>query len=272
MNLATVRRVLRFQFVKTVVTHPPRLVDCPICDARRLYIQTNRGKLVGRRCIVCSGTLCHQATYSVIQDLFGKDLRRLTSAYELSAHGALYRALRRKSRACGFKFTCSEFLDEWTPGHTYNGVRCENVEALTFPDNTFDLVTSTGMFEHVENDAQGYREICRVLKPGGYTVFSVPFQALTNTLVHAVRRPDGSIEHLVPARYHSDPFRGENAVFVWRSYGPDIIDNLAGAGLASHVRHVEICGRRVPVIVGRKPQQESRTSDVAGTKQVEGYA
>jgi SAM-dependent methyltransferase len=254
MNLATARRLFRFQFVKTVVTHRPALVDCPICERRRLYIQTNRGKLVGRRCIVCAGTLGHQATYSVIQDIFGKGLERITSAYEISAHGALYNALRRKARARGFSFTCSEFLDGWVPGHTYDGVRCENVEALTFADDTFDLVTSTGMFEHVENDLAGYREICRVLKPGGYTIFSVPFQTHTKTLTHAKRRRDGSIEHFVPARYHSDPFRGENAVFVWRSYGPDIVDVMGTAGLIAHARHVHICGRLVPVIVGQKPE------------------
>ena len=237
-------RILRYRFLRTLIVHPPRFVHCPICDARRLYICTEP---IGWRCLICRGTAYHQGAYSVIRDVF-PDLSGV-SVYEISAHGALYNALRKRAG----QFTCSEFLDGWEPGKTYDGIRCENIERLTLPDASFDLVTSTSLFEHVEDDEQGYREIARVLKPGGYTVFTVPYDGRRKTSLRARRRPDGSIEHLMTPEYHGDPFRGDAGVFTWRNYGTDIVEVMGRAGLQAEVRYVTVpMGVRLPVIVGRK--------------------
>ncbi len=42
-----------------------------------------------------------------------------------------------------------------------------NAEALTYPDNTFDLVTISFGLRNVTNKDKALAEICRVLKPGG---------------------------------------------------------------------------------------------------------
>jgi len=47
-------------------------------------------------------------------------------------------------------------------------------EALPFPDNTFDIVYSTNVLEHVNDPAQVLREAVRVLKPGGTMQIVVP--------------------------------------------------------------------------------------------------
>ena len=51
------------------------------------------------------------------------------------------------------------------------------ITALPFADASFDLVTAFDVIEHVEDDGQVFRELCRVLKPGGCLVFSVPLHA-----------------------------------------------------------------------------------------------
>jgi ubiquinone/menaquinone biosynthesis C-methylase UbiE len=48
-----------------------------------------------------------------------------------------------------------------------------NAEKLELPDDTFDLVCGTGILHHLDLDAC-YREIHRVLKPGGVAVFEEP--------------------------------------------------------------------------------------------------
>ncbi len=42
-----------------------------------------------------------------------------------------------------------------------------SVLELPFPDNTFDLVVSTEVIEHVTSPTQAIKEMYRVLKPGG---------------------------------------------------------------------------------------------------------
>lgn len=47
-------------------------------------------------------------------------------------------------------------------------------EAIPYPDNTFDVVFSNEVIEHVENDAYFAAEMVRVLKPGGRLAIFCP--------------------------------------------------------------------------------------------------
>src|SRR5262249_41628027 len=49
-----------------------------------------------------------------------------------------------------------------------------DVVALPFGDRSFSLVLATDILEHVDDDARGAREICRVLAPGGHALITVP--------------------------------------------------------------------------------------------------
>lgn len=46
--------------------------------------------------------------------------------------------------------------------------------SLPFVDNSFDLVATLDVLEHLEDDRQALKEIWRVLKPEGKVVFTVP--------------------------------------------------------------------------------------------------
>ena len=49
-----------------------------------------------------------------------------------------------------------------------------DVVELPFGDRSFELVLATDILEHVDDDARGAREICRVLAPGGHALVTVP--------------------------------------------------------------------------------------------------
>ena len=51
---------------------------------------------------------------------------------------------------------------------------CAAGEGLPYPAETFDLILSHEVLEHVRDDAQAVREIVRALKPGGRLVLFVP--------------------------------------------------------------------------------------------------
>lgn len=55
-----------------------------------------------------------------------------------------------------------------------NQVVCGAGEKLPFPANSFDLILSHEVLEHVQDDQQAIREIVRTLKPGGRLVLFVP--------------------------------------------------------------------------------------------------
>jgi SAM-dependent methyltransferase len=50
-----------------------------------------------------------------------------------------------------------------------------DIHTMPFEDNQFDVVLCNHVLEHVANDIQAMQEICRVLKPGGWSILQVPF-------------------------------------------------------------------------------------------------
>jgi len=53
-------------------------------------------------------------------------------------------------------------------------ILCGVGEQLPFPDESFDLVLSNEVIEHVQSDREAVREIVRTLKPGGRLVLFCP--------------------------------------------------------------------------------------------------
>ena len=49
-----------------------------------------------------------------------------------------------------------------------------DAERLPFADNTFDIVTSSWVLEHLPNPVRTFREVARVLRPGGRFLFLTP--------------------------------------------------------------------------------------------------
>jgi ubiquinone/menaquinone biosynthesis C-methylase UbiE len=61
-----------------------------------------------------------------------------------------------------------------TKNHSIRKKICGDISRLPFMDNTFDIITSNMVFEHLANPGQQLNEIYRVLSPGGYLLFHTP--------------------------------------------------------------------------------------------------
>ncbi len=108
-----------------------------------------------------------------------------------------------------------------------DGVINQNLECLTFSDESLDIVVTSDVMEHVRLDDRAHREIYRVLKPGGIYIFTVPHnRAWEDTLIRVkVTDPDDQSKdiHLLEPEYHGDTNSDEGSgVLAYRTYGKDI--------------------------------------------------
>ena len=197
------------------------LRECPACG-HSVFIRLGEGE-VAVRCLRCSATPVHLALIAAVK----ADLPRMgrRSAYELSSRGPVLKYLRRQFETV----ICSEYFKGISGGTMVNDVRCEDVQQLSFEDSSFDLCTSTEVFEHVADDLAGFREVFRVLRPDGHFVFTVPLSGALSTTERAAV-VDGHLTHYLPPAYHGDNLTGSDSVFVFRDYGTDVCARIMAAG------------------------------------------
>jgi len=201
---------------------------CNLCGFPVLRIS---GGYFGTRCLNCRSTRISRAAGQVVDSMkFSPE----AIVYELSSRGALFRFLRKKFRNLYF----SEYYDDVAPGLMKRGVICQDVQNLLLGDKIFDVVTSTEVFEHVPDDMKGFREIYRVLKTGGYFIFTVPLLENQKTVERCFLQSDGSLVHKLDPEYHGDRIRGQGKVLAFRNYGQDIVERLNKCGFHSEVRGV----------------------------------
>ena len=190
---------------------------------RTVFIKLRDNDLSAIRCIRCGASVTSMAIAIALRELVAdwKD----KEIYELSSRGPFFRFLQKS----GSHLTYSEYFEDIPPGAYKGTVQCQDVQALTYGDKSFDLCTCTEVFEHVPNDLKGFREIYRVLKPGGLFVFTVPLSDRGET-VERVGLNEGKLIYLEEAKYHDDHIRGAGSVLCYRNYGLDILDRLSLAG------------------------------------------
>jgi Methyltransferase domain len=179
----------------------------------------------GQACSECGLSSRMRASIHLMQYAVRPDAG--TRIYLTEQVTALYHWVKRRHpRSVG-----SEYLRDGTPRGRVNaqGVRHEDLTALSFADETFDLVVSLEVMEHIPDFHRAFAECVRVLVPGGRMLLSVPFHRGPTHLLRARVRDDGSIEHLQPPEYHGDP-QDPQGCLCFHHFGWDILDLLKQAG------------------------------------------
>ncbi|MEI8111091.1 MAG: methyltransferase domain-containing protein [Chitinophagia bacterium] len=118
----------------------------------------------------------------------------------------------------------SEFLS------TNPDIRSENLAALSYSDNFFDLVLTSETLEHVPNIDKAFSEIHRVLKPGGKHIFTTPvvwdrpFTRIRASML------DNQVIHHFPPSYHGSKTKNQSDYLVFYEFGADLVDRCKLAG------------------------------------------
>ena len=119
-------------------------------------------------------------------------------------------------------YVVSQYYPGVPPGKIVNGIRCENLEHLSFGNESFDLHITQDVFEHLFDPAAASREIARTLRPGGAHVFTTPLVRKNEpTRFCASLAPDGTVIHLMEPEYHDNPISSEESL-VTVNWGYDI--------------------------------------------------
>ncbi len=137
-------------------------------------------------------------------------------------------------------YSSSQFFPGHPRGSEQQGIRNEDIESLTFADNTFDLFVTQDVMEHVFHPERAFSEIARVLRPGGAHIFTVPLINRESPSERAARlSSDGTVEHLLSPEYHGNPVSEQGSLVTMR-WGQDIAEHIHKAcGLFTAVHHID---------------------------------
>ena len=235
---------------------------CPICCTETTFTSHHAWLRDHFVCDTCGSVPRERALFAVLLDLRPDWQQAVIHESSPSIRGASARLMRD----CA-EYTYSYYFPGVPAGSLEKGARCENLEALTFADETFDIFVTQDVLEHVFHPLDVFREVARTLKPGGIHVFTVPITRYREPSRRRARLGAGGVEHLLPAEYHGDPVNDGGAL-VTVDWGWDISQQIFdSSGLFTHVFHIDdltrgIRAAHIEVFATMKPLTPGGTVDL----------
>ena len=231
---------------------------CPICDRRARFVAEDPWLRDHFRCIRCASIPRERALMAAIRT-FRPNWRELTIHESSPGYRGVSPMLRR--RAPGYSlsyFAETKPLGTIIPGL---GARNENIEAMTFPADSFDVFITQDVFEHLFDPESAIREISRVLRPHGILLMTVPLVNREQPSCRRAERRSDQIIHLKEPQYHGDPISPKGALVV-TDWGFDICAQLSAAsGMRAEILAIDDLERGIraelnEVIVMEKPPRD----------------
>lgn len=228
---------------------------CPICAQASRFSSQNEWYRDFLICGRCHSVPRERALMSAISQFFPN--HKAMAIHESSpANRGVSSKLQRECPG----YTCSHYYPDIPAGriNPASGFRCENLESLTFPDQTFDLFITQDVMEHILDPEQAFKEIARVLKPGGAHIFTVPLvNKARPSECWASRSQTGEIVYHQPPEYHGNPIDSKGSL-VTMHWGYDILQYIyEHAGTPTSLLMIDDLGlgiraEYIDVLVSRK--------------------
>ncbi len=213
--------------------------NCSICGAFQLFERTKKAIRETYKCKSCGALLRdrEQARAIVLEyghgnsktldDLVKDPGFTVNRIYEPGTSGPF----RNYFKNLPFYYQ-SVFYDQPEDLIKHTQLPHQSIESLTYNDSVFDLVITSDIFEHVRRPSVAFAEIARVLRVGGFHIFTVPLQDPLLPKSIARVKVDGDIDiHLLPERYHGNGKGGRSLVYT--DFGQDIAEMLTVAGFST---------------------------------------
>ncbi len=197
---------------------------CPCCETTQVFRAENEWFRDYLACTNCGAVVRERAIAQIMREMF-PTLSGLVVHESSPSPRSFSTGLGRKAG----KYIATHYFPAETPGAIVNGFRNENLEEQTFEDNSFDLVVTLDVMEHVFHPDRAYKEIYRTLKPGGVYLHTFPIlkSQTEATKARAMLQADGAIDHLGnQPQYHGNPIDQKGALVTF-DYGYDIARDIA---------------------------------------------
>lgn len=209
---------------------------CNICGQKTHFKTLGSNNLrESLLCEVCGSSCRNRSLASGLLHIMGQGT--VQSIAELATAPSGPRILDTDSFSPIFKFlksadfyTGSIYMPD-RPNGDVLGPKTLNVDlqSMPFPDESFDIILTSDVMEHVRRDDLAHREIFRCLKPGGHYVFTVPY--VPGWQANQIRVDSSGSEDvfLMEKQYHGDPVNREG-ILVYRIYGQELLVQLQRLG------------------------------------------
>jgi 2-polyprenyl-3-methyl-5-hydroxy-6-metoxy-1,4-benzoquinol methylase len=184
---------------------------------------------------------------------------------EINACGALHSHLKGHPN-----LHYSEWLDGIGPDKASEGVRSEDLQRLSYPDGYFDIILTSETLEHVPDPDKAWSEIHRVLKAGGWHIFTIPIIPSQKATVTRAKLVNGNREVYLKLAYHGA--WGDENMVVYTDFGMDLVEKLDGMGLNTEVLYQKTENDELDVAVvfrSRKLNENTSAASVGGSKMLE---
>lgn len=207
---------------------------CPCCEKKVVFRAENNWL---RDHLVCSGcgSIPRERALTMVIEKYYPEWRNL-NIHESSPIG---RGASLKLMKSSPGYRGSHFYPGKELGTMVNHFRNEDLERQTFESESFDLVITQDVMEHLYHPEKAFSEIARTLKKGGAHIFTVPIiNKHKPTTVWAKRGSDGNPVFLYEEEYHQNPVDPKGSA-VTMHWGFDIVDFIrAESGLETTIEYI----------------------------------
>jgi SAM-dependent methyltransferase len=220
-----------------------RIRRCACCERLTIFLSNGSGE--SRTCMFCSANDRYELLATEIKDRYGSRLSEL-DVLELDPQSPLKKIL---SRARKHVQTFYDPMEK--PGSLRaDGTMCQDITALTFASESFDLIVSSDVLEHVPLLERAFDESRRVLKQEGAHLFTVPPRLQTKKRAELV---GGEVVHLEPPEYHRDPLSPQGILAYW-DMGPDLAEVFGSESFLFTVVRGPVGADRRTVWMAQRPK------------------
>ena len=210
---------------------------CAVCNCKQPFIVDYRfaveeeGRKIPnwRERLVCPNCGCNSRQRFMIQKIF-EEYRPGKKILLYEQNSEVYRkVIRELDNVRGF-----EYIGESAQPHPEcDGIIFEDISALNYEDEEFDLLVSNDVFEHTTDYQGAFKEAWRVLKPGGKLLFTVPFNGNDDQTEKRVEMGENGKICTAQEWYHTSPIPGGEPLLVCQIFGWDILDLMKECGFCN---------------------------------------